>query len=840
MTGQSFIDSPLPIDAVLPQVRQALCNGTTAVVMAPPGAGKTTRIPLFLLNEPWLAGQQIILLEPRRIAARNAAQRMARSLGQSVGATVGMRTRLETRVSDKTRIVVVTEGVFTRMILNDPALNGIGAILFDEFHERSLDADFGLALARDTQGALREGLRILAMSATLQDEELRAYLDDAPAIESSGRSFPIETQYLGRDTTKPMEQQMAATIGLALRRHTGSILAFLPGQREILRVEQRLLEAELPADTDIAPLFGALDPKRQDAAIAAAPPGRRKVVLATDVAETSLTIEGVTVVVDCGLARVPRFEPGVGITRLQTLRASRASVDQRRGRAGRTSPGFCYRLWDEPQTRALPAHKSPEIFNADLSGLCLNCSEWGVTDPTDLDWLDVPPVGALAAAKTELRALQAIDADGRITNLGRAIHKLPLPPRLACMLVEAARRGAAKKAASIAAILVEQGLGGRETDLSVRLDKFQRDGSARAKRMRRLADEWARAASAQGTCEPGQRAGSSEPSLAEILNLAFPERVGIARGGAGEFLLANGRRARLPEDDPLARSKFVVVAELQGAADRARILLACQASQSQVEDFAASRITTCSEASFDVQSGGVSLRRVGRLDNIVLKESAAARTDIDVSDEELAAILARGLAARGIDRLPWSPQQLQTRARVGFLSASGVDVLPDLTDEALEKSAEQWLAPFIVGKMRMSQITAADLDNALQGLLPYPLLEKLDDQAPTHFTAPTGNRHSIDYQGEDAPALHIRVQELYGINIHPSLAKGRLPLTLHLLSPANRPVQITRDLPRFWSGTWSSVKAEMKGCYPKHVWPDDPASAVATDRARKKKKVPGS
>lgn len=816
----------LPIDGVLGEIASALDRHNSAVVVAPPGAGKTTRVPLALLGEPWLKGRKVLILEPRRLAARGAAERMARMLGEQVGGTVGLRARLASKVSAKTRIEVVTEGVFTRMILDDPSLDGIGAVLFDEFHERSLDADLGLALALDAQCGLRDDLRIVVMSATLDGARVATMLGPtAPVIESAGRAFPVETRYLGRSAAARIEDQMTDAILAALRGETGSILAFLPGQGEIRRLEERLRERVDNAGIVIAPLYGAMDSAAQDRAVSPANPGERKVVLATSIAETSLTIEGVRVVVDCGLARVPRYEPDAGVTRLETVRVSRAAADQRRGRAGRMEPGVCYRLWDEPQTTSLPAFAEPEIRSADLSGLVLDCAEWGVSDPLSLSWLDPPPSAALTAACEDLAALGALDAEGRISEAGKRIRALPLPPRLARMVIAAADIGAADTAAEIAAILVERGLGGKDTDLAHRLASFRRDRSRRAEDMRRLADGWARSAM-RGS--KARRDAAHETSPAALLALAFPERIAKARGARGQFLLANGRGAHIDASDALARAGYLVVAEMQGSAAATRILLAAQIDEEDILALAQGRIRESDELTFDRDTASLRARRVRRLDAIVLN---AEPHPVDPS-EETAAALADGLASLGIDRLPWSKTQQQFRDRVAFLRAAEGEAWPDLSDGALAVAVRDWLAPFLANKTRLADVSADDLGQALDALVPWDLKRRIDQEAPTHFEAPTGNRHAIDYDGAGAPSLSIRVQELFGLKQHPAIANGKLPLTLHLLSPAHRPIQITRDLPGFWKGSWTAVKSEMKGRYPRHPWPDDPANALPTARAK--------
>lgn len=819
----NFADA-LPIDAVLDDVRRTLSARASAVLVAPPGAGKTTRVPLALMNEGWLKGRKILVLEPRRIAARAAAERMAQSLAETVGETIGVRARMVSKSGPKTRIEVVTEGVFTRMILDDPELRGIGAVLFDEFHERSLDADVGLALALDAQGALRDDLRILAMSATLDGARVAELFGGADVIVSEGRAFPVETRYLGRDANERIEDQATDAVMHALRQETGSILVFLPGQGEIRRVEERLRERISDPAIMVAPLYGAMDMRAQDLALQPAAKGQRKVVLATSIAETSITIEGVRVVIDSGLARVPRFEPDVGVTRLETVRVSRAGADQRRGRAGRTEPGVCYRLWDEPQTQSLPAYAEAEIRSADLSALLLDCAEWGASDPRSLRWLDPLPIAAIDAAREELMELAALDAEGRITAMGQRLRSLPLPPRLARMVISAAERGHAEEAADIAAVIVERGLGGNDVDLVHRLEGFRRDRSRRANDMRKLAANWARIAAKSA----GSRQAGEDLSVAQLLALAFPERIGKSRGGSGQFLLANGRGANVEPTHPLARAQFIIAAELSGKAASTRILLAAAADEAEVMAAAGDRIRESDEIEFDAQAAALRSRRVRRLDAILLANETRALA----ANDETARLLAEGIARLGIDRLPWSKTQLQLRDRVGFLRAAGEDAWPDLTDAGLSVAVTDWLAPFLTGKTKLAEIGADDLGAALDTLLPWHLKQRLEAEAPTHFEVPTGNRHAIDYESAGAPALHVRVQELFGLTQHPSIADGKLPLTLHLLSPAHRPIQITRDLPGFWKGSWAAVQAEMKGRYPRHPWPDDPASAPATARAK--------
>ncbi len=823
---------PLPIDAALPGLKAALRDHNAAVLVAPPGAGKTTRVPLVLAEESWAKEQRILLLEPRRLAARAAAERMARTLGQEVGDAVGIRIRYDHKVSRRTRVEIVTEGVFSRLIIDDPMLGGIGAVLFDEFHERSLDADLGLALARDVQQGLRPDLRLLVMSATLDGARVAMLLGDAPLIESAGRAFPVETRYVGRDT-RPIEPQIADAILRATRAERGSLLVFLPGAAEIRRT-QRLLEGRLDASTDLVTLYGALTGEEQDRAIARAPPGRRKIVLATSIAETSITIEGVRIVVDSGLARVPRYEPDVELTRLETVRVSRAAADQRRGRAGRTEPGICYRLWDEAQTIALEPFAKPEILAADLSSFALDLAAWG-SPPEQLAFLDPPPRAALAEAKVLLAELGALDGDGRITDEGRHLRKLPLPPRLARMVVDAASSGKARTAARIALLVSERGLGGDDVDLRERLRAFLNDRSQRARLVRQMATDLARLAgrpSVEAMPAPsGEGAGETveEYSVGALLALAYPKRIAKNRGGgSGSFLLANGRGAQIDPASPLARDPFLAVAELAGSAAAGRILLAAPITLREIEARFSDRIEALEETMFDVGSLSLRGRRIRRLGALVLSEQPFAVSP----GEETAQRLAAGIAGVGLDRLPWTKALRQWRDRVMFLRASEGDEWRDLSDSALGKTADEWLAPALTTKTAIGELTADELDVALSQLLPWPLRRRLEVEAPTHFEAPTGSRVPIDYQAEGGPKIAIRVQELFGIDRHPAIAGGKVPLVIDLLSPAHRPVQTTRDLPGFWRGSYAAVRADMRGRYPKHPWPDDPIAAPPTRRAK--------
>jgi len=780
---------PLPIDAALPDLLAALDRGTRAVLVAPPGAGKTTRVPLALLEAEWRKDGRIIVLEPRRLAARAAARFMARSIGEQVGQTIGYRVRLETKVTKATRIEVVTEGVLTRMLLDDPELTGIAAVLFDEFHERSLDADLGLALALDVV-ALRPDLRLLVMSATIDGARVASLLGEASVIRSEGRAFPVDTRYVPPDPLQRLEDQVTATVLAALRTDSGSILVFLPGQAEIARTAERLA-GRVPADTEIAPLYGQLTADEQDRAIAPAPLGRRKIVLATSIAETSLTIEGIRIVVDSGYKRVPAYDPATGLTILETRRVSRAGADQRRGRAGRTAPGIAYRLWNEGQTGGLEPFDTPQILAADLTNLALDLASWGVTDPGRLSFLDPPPRPAWAEAVTLLQQLDALDERGRITGEGRALAKLPLHPRLAHMIHRAEDKGTA---AELAVLLGERGLGGDDTDPAHRLSRFRTDRSGRASDARTLARRWG-----------GPPAGDLD--IGRNLARAFPDRVAQASGARGRFRLANGRAASLEPTDALATSPFLVVTDVTGAAASGKIRAAAVLARDDIEGLFVAHITAQTLLHWDEQSASVRARRRRTYGALVLADDPIPPPDLEAA----AALLAEHV----VDRLPWSKEQRALIARAKFLH-------PDFAFEI------EQIKPYVQGRLSLAEITAADLD----GLIPYSLRAEIERELPSHFDAPSGSRIPIDYAAESGPALEIRVQELYGLDRHPSVAKGKIPLLLVLLSPAHRPIQTTRDLPGFWRGSWKDVVKDMRGRYPRHLWPDDPAHAQATSRAK--------
>ncbi len=804
----------LPVDEALPELLAALEARSNAVLVAPPGAGKTTRVPLALLDAPWRGDGRIVMLEPRRLAARAAARRMAATLGEEVGGTVGYRVRLDAKVSAATRIEVVTEGVFTRLIQADPELTGVAAVLFDEFHERSLDADLGLALVLDARG-LRPDLRLLVMSATIDGARV-AQLLNAPVIESTGRAFPVETRHIARDPGERLEDSVAAAIRLALRDEPGSVLAFLPGQAEIARTAERLA-GRLPPDVDVVPLYGQLDPREQDRAVLPAPPGRRKVVLATSIAETSLTIDGIRIVVDSGYRRAPAYDPATALTTLETRRVSRAAADQRRGRAGRTAPGICYRLWNEAQTAALEPFDRPEILSADLAGLVLDLAAWGVTDPAALAFLDPPPAPAWNEAMALLRGLGAVDAAGRITSAGRGLVRLPLHPRLAHMVLAAGAEGDATTAAELAVLLGERGLGGSDVDIAHRLARFRAERGPRAEEARRLARRWAALAGG----------GHASLDAGRHLARAYPDRVAQASGARGRYRLANGRGAALDEADALAGASWMVVTDITGTAAAGRIRGAVAIDRATIEELFADTISDDVETVFDRASLSIRSRRYRRLGALRLGEAPA------VPDPSVAAtLLAAGIAEAGIAALPWTSAQKALRGRASYLHRALGPPWPDLSDAALAADGAAWLVPHIAGALSVAAISPDMLAAALETLLPWNLRAELDRLLPSHFTAPSGSHIPIDYDAENGPALSVRVQELFGLDRHPAVAAGKVPLLVILLSPAHRPIQTTRDLPGFWRGSWKDVARDLKGRYPRHFWPDDPLAAVPTSRAK--------
>lgn len=825
----------LPIEDVLPGLRAALGASTGVVLQAPPGAGKTTRVPLAVLDEPWLAGQRVVMLEPRRLAARAAAHRMSQTLGEGVGETVGYRIRMETRVGPRTRVEVVTEGVLTRMLQSDPALEGTGLVIFDEFHERSLHADLGLALALQSRAVLRDDLRILVMSATLDGGPVAALLGGAPAVTSEGRAHPVETRWLPRRAEGHLEPRVARVALDALEREGGDLLVFLPGAGEIRRVEESLRAADLPPSVRVMPLYGNLPQPAQDEAIRPSPPGVRKVVLATSIAETSLTIEGVRVVVDSGLSRVPRFSPRTGMTRLETVRVSRASADQRRGRAGRLGPGVCYRLWTEAEEASLAPHGKPEILEADLAPLALELAAWGVADPSDLQWLDPPPPASFAQARELLRELGALDEAGAVTAHGRRMAALPLHPRLAHMLLKAKEMGQGATACALAALLSERdvlrGAGGPpESDVRLRLEAagggrgavrgYTVDRGA-AHRVAAEAKELARRLSVAPGRWEGEAAGL-------LLAFAYPDRIAQRRPGqGGRVLLRNGRGAALPQGDPLLDAPYLVAAELDDAGRESRILLAAPVSLEEVELHFGDQVVRETAVAWDAEAGAVRARRTERLGALVLREAPLAEVDPEARVDALV----EGLRQEGIAALPWGREATRLRERIAFLRLHDPS-LPDVSDTALEEGMREWLGPHLHGLRRRDEVQRLDLVPVLEGMLAWEQRRRLDEQAPTHVAVPSGSRIPVDYADPAAPVLAVRLQEVFGWTDTPRVAGGRVPLTLHLLSPAHRPVQVTRDLASFWRTTYFDVKKDLKGRYPKHYWPDDPLQAQATSRAK--------
>jgi ATP-dependent helicase HrpB len=831
----------LPVGDALAPLAEALAGARAAVLQAPPGAGKTTLVPLTVLDAPWLAGRRILMLEPRRLATRAAARRMAHMLGESVGETVGYRTRLDTRVGRATRIEVVTEGILIRLIQDDPALDGVGLVIFDEFHERSLDADLGLALTLEARRALREDLRLLVMSATLDGERVARLIGSAPVVTSAGRSFPVEVRHLERPPADRVESAVVSVIRRALAEQAGSLLVFLPGGAEIRRAARLIGEAELDPDIIVAPLYGDLPQGAQDEAIRPAPEGHRKVVLATPIAETSLTIEGIRIVIDGGLMRVPRFEPRSGMTRLATVRVSQASAEQRRGRAGRLAPGVCYRLWPEAEQAQLRPFTAPEILEADLAPLALELARWGGSDPATLAWLDAPPAAAYSQARELLRSLAALDDSGRITAHGREMAMLGLHPRLAHMLLRARRDGRGRLAAAIAALLGERdilraGPGQRDADLRWRVELLpdrRPPALPRGVSLERGALERVRQAARQSEQRLGLRDSDAlDPrDSGRVLALAYPDRVAQRRAGShGQFLLANGRGAELPAADPLAGEEFLAVAELDGDKRVARIFLAAPLSRAEIEEDFADTIQTGDSVAWDDRAEAVLARRQQRLGALVLKDEPLAQPPA----ERVAAAMLEGIRALGVAALPWTRDAESLRRRVLFLrrldAAAG---WPDLADAALLGTLEAWLAPYLAGVTRRAQLERLDLAALLRRRLSWEQQQALDRLAPTHVAVPSGSRLPIDYGAGDVPVLAVRLQEMFGARETPSVAGGQVALLLHLLSPAGRPLQVTRDLAGFWAGSYPMVRSEMRGRYPKHAWPDDPLAAAPTAHAKR-------
>lgn len=835
------IAPPLPVDEALPELQRALAEAGSAVLVAPPGAGKTTRVPLALLDAGWLDGRRIVMLEPRRMAARAAAAQMARLLGERVGDTVGYRVRLDTRVGPRTRIEVVTEGVLTRMLQSDPGLEGVGAVVLDEFHERSLTADLGLALTLHARRLLRPDLRVLVMSATLDPVPVQRLLGGAPAVRSEGRVFPIETRYHappGRRESTPwaIAAQVTEAVRSAVRDESGDLLVFLPGAGEIRRVAESLGSTDLGEGVEVIPLHGRLARELQDRALAPSPMGRRKVVLATSIAETSLTIEGVRVVIDSGWMRVPRFDPGSGLTRLDTVRVSRDAADQRRGRAGRTAPGACVRLWSEDEHRGLVEARLPEVRDADLAPLLLDLGVFGAS-VDELEWLDAPPKTALVQAAELLRSLDLVDARGGVTDDGRAAARLGVHPRIGHMLVRARGAGRGGVACDLAALLGERDLlraDGRApaVDARLRLEALRRasgpglrghrvDRGSRG-RVLREAEHLRRRLGVEG--DDGLPIEEAVAAVAPLLAWAYPDRVGLRRDGArGRFLLRNGRGVRMFDDDPLAEAEAIVVADLDDGGREARIHLAAPLDREALERQFADRIEQAESVAFDPSSGRVRTLRIRRLGALELEASSIHRPD----PHAVAEALCDGVRSAGLPSLPWTRETRQFVDRVRFLHALEPEPWPAMDDASLLDALEDWLAPFLTGMRSLDDLRRVDLAAALSTRVGWERGRRLDDEAPTHFEVPSGSRIALDYSDPRAPVLAVRLQEVFGLLETPRIGGGRVPLTVHLLSPASRPVQVTTDLASFWRTTYFEVRKDLRGRYPKHAWPEDPLTATA-------------
>jgi ATP-dependent helicase HrpB len=827
----------LPINQALPALGSALARTRSVLLQAPPGAGKSTIVPLFLRDSPWLQGQKILMLEPRRIAARAVAGRMAHLLGETVGHSVGFRTRLDTRVSRDTRIEVVTEGILTRMLQDDSGLAGIGCVIFDEFHERSLNADLGLALCIESQQHLRENLRLVVMSATLDLEPIAKLLGGAPIVVARGRSFDVSTIYVPRRPEIHLEQQTAQLIRNALRDHDGDILCFLPGAAEIRRVQRALDDVVLDRPVRVLPLYGAA----QDAALSPARAGHRKIVLATSIAETSLTIEGIRVVVDSGLRRYAEFDPATGMSHLITAKVSQAAADQRRGRAGRLNAGTCYRLWSEGTQASLAPQTAPEILHADLAPLALELSCWGAVDASGLSWLDPPPAAPLAQARDLLRQLDAIDSNGHVSAHGRTLARLGAHPRLGHMLVKAREHGAARLACDLAAILSERDIlrttpGARDVDLRLRVAVLRGDvrdlppgvtvESRAMSHAKRSSERWRKdfMRGSPDSADPHEWTGL-------LLAWAYPDRIARTRGDGGRYLLANGRGARFAEPQALSKAEFIVAAELDGAEREARIFLAAPVGLADLEQHFSRQIYDRAEIGWDDREHAIRARRERRLGALLLASSEIRDPDSQALQDAALA----GLRQLGIAGLPWTPELRQWQARVMLMRQYAVaspEPWPDLSDAALAGTLEEWAPPWISGMTRREHFSRIDLGNAIRSRLTYPQGVIVEREAPTHFTVPSGSHIAIDYLDGEIPTLSVRLQEIFGLNQTPSVAAGRLPLLLKLLSPARRPVQITRDLVSFWDRGYHDVKKDLKGRYPKHYWPEDPYTAEPTRRAR--------
>ena len=834
----------LPIKNIIPALQHALRNHRSAVLTAPPGAGKTTHVPLALFPEPWLSHQRVIMLEPRRLAARAAAHRMAVTLGEQVGETVGYRIRLDTRIGPTTRIEVVTEGILTRLLQQDPSLNGYGLVIFDEFHERSLHADLGLALCLESQQVFRENLRLLVMSATLDCEKIAQLLDNAPTISCEGQTFPIETHYLDQPCSTPAEKMVVQTVKRALSDHSGNILVFLPGIGEIRRVERGLQEINLGPTVRLVSLYGNLPQQDQDRAIQPPPQGQRKVVLATNIAETSLTIEGIRMVIDMGYARVAKFDPRTGMSRLETIKVSRDSADQRQGRAGRLESGICYRLWTEVEHHTLLHRTPPEMLDADLSSLALELAQWGATDPSELGWLDAPPSGAYAQATGLLKQLGALDEQERITPHGNRMAEMPLHPRLAHMVLKAKSLGMETLACELAAMLSErdflksQHAERNNTDIRVRVDVLHTPKSRgkdivvdrrSLQRILQAAEQLKRQLNVNNVNLTHKHVDLDKVGL--LLAFAYPDRIAQCQNrNEHRYRLANGRGAYFSEPQALSADDYLVIAQLDGSQQWARIFLAAPVNLEDLEEHCPELITEVQFVTWDHRTSAVSARQQRRLGELILQDQPLENAD----PNQVTKALIQGIRQQGIDCLPWTKELRNWQARVNFMRRveDAQASWPDMNDQHLLDTLEDWLAPYATGLVRLDQVKRIDLKKPLQAQMTWKQQKELDQQAPTHLTVPTGSKILVDYSSNEIPVLAVRLQEMFGQSETPTIAGGKVPVIIHLLSPARRPMQVTQDLASFWRNSYQEVKKELKGRYPKHHWPDDPLQAEPTKRTK--------
>jgi ATP-dependent helicase HrpB len=838
----------LPVTNILPDLKGVLANKTSVVLSAPPGAGKTTLVPPALLDEPWLSGRKIIMLEPRRLAARAAAARMASNLGEEIGETVGYRTRLDTKTGGNTRIEVVTEGILTRMLQKDPSLMAVGAVIFDEFHERSINADLGLALCIDSQQALRMDLRIIIMSATLNTEAVSTLLGNSPVITSEGHSWPVETRYIPVPAIKreyekhDVERHVAITIRKVLAEEQGSILVFLPGAPEIRRVERLLNKTGLPDDVIIAPLYSMLTGDEQDNAIMPAPFGMRKVVLATSIAETSLTIEGINIVIDSGCSRVPRFDAGNGMTWLETVRVSKASADQRRGRAGRTGPGLCFRLWETKTDSLLKPLNDPEILNADLTPLALELLHWGIKSPSELKWLNIPNEPTFRQAVNLLAELDAVDQNGRITYIGKKMNSLGIHPRLAHMIIRGKSLGLVGLACDIAAILGEKDFlknnsSFKNSDMRLRIDALHSIGTSDneyfpgASVIRRVNKA---ASLLKRQMKLSDNAPIYDPDMAGLLlAFAYPDRIALRRQGKNpRFLLSGGKGAWLDDSDTLANEEFITIASFDGDREETEVFLAAPIKRQELIKHFSTHIRTESRCEWNDSYNGVISTTKKFLGNITISEKQQDSPERSLTEKAFVS----GIRKNGLSILPWNNESMQLRARLNFIISTDTDEKwPDISETALLDSLDSWLMPHLAGLSRISQVSADTLHKALSSILSWQKRKRLDELAPTHIRVPSGSFVRLDYNSGNIPVLAVKLQEMFGCNATPLIA-GDISVILHLLSPAGRPVQVTRDIAGFWARAYRDVRKELRGRYPRHSWPDNPLEAMPTKRTKNRTK----